>query len=368
MVARAVGLGLVATVVGAGTVVGTALFAPAGAAPVPVPAATAGNSDRTPLAARYAANRRAMLAYGAPYADWATPDRQFLFFDPRGDGLLAEVFGDLSTADRIAVVIPGVDTRGTNFVTGLGGVASRAPAVQAANLYRATTSNPTDQGTAGQRTASQAAGLRTAGSGAGNQTGATGRAGSGSGAAGRAGAGSGAGGGVGGERVAVVAWLGYRTPHGVGRDAAREELARAGAVALDRFVAGLVRQRPAAAVTLIGHSYGSVVVGLAAPRLPRQVTDLVAVGSPGMGVDRAADLHTTARVWAGLSGADWIRWVPGVELLGAGHDTQPADPSFGARVFDTTGVTDHDRYLSPGTSSLTNIADITLGHPAEVTR
>lgn len=317
-VARAVGLGLVAVVVGLGTVVGAVLFAPAAAAPVPVPVATAGNSARTPLATRYADNRAAMLAYGAPYAGWATADRQFLLFDPRGDGLVAEVFGDLSTADRIAVLVPGVDTRGTNFVTGLGGVAERAPAVQAGNLYATLTGHP-----------------------------ATGTA---------------------GERVAVVAWLGYVTPHGVGRDAAREELARAGATALERFLGTLVRQRPSAGITLIGHSYGSVVIGLAAPHLPRQVTDLVAIGSPGMGVAGAADLHTAARVWAGLSPDDWIRWVPGVEFLGVGHDTQPADPSFGARPFATTGVTNHDRYLAPGTASLANIAAITLDHDDEVTR
>ena len=80
LVARAVGLGLVAVVVGLGTVVGAVLFAPAAAAPVPVPVATAGNSARTPLATRYADNRAAMLAYGAPYAGWATGDRQFLLF------------------------------------------------------------------------------------------------------------------------------------------------------------------------------------------------------------------------------------------------------------------------------------------------
>lgn len=313
-VARAVLLGLVAVVVGTGTLVATVLFAPAAAVPVPVPAATAGNDARTPLATRYADNRAAMLGYGAPYAGWATTDRQFLLFDPRGDGLLAEVYGDLSTADRIAVLVPGVDTRGTNFVTGLGGVASRAPAVQAANLYATMTSQPAT-----------------------------------------------------GPRVAVVAWLGYHPPHGVGRDAAREELARAGAVALDRFVAGLARLRPSATVTVIGHSYGSTVVGLAAAHLPRQVTDLVAIGSPGMGVDRAADLHTAARVWAGLSPNDWIRWVPGVEFLGVGHDTQPADRSFGAHPFTTTGVTNHDSYLAPGTASLTNIAAIADGHAEEVT-
>jgi pimeloyl-ACP methyl ester carboxylesterase len=165
----------------------------------------------------------------------------------------------------------------------------------------------------------------------------------------------------------VIAWLGYDTPQGVGRTAAREELARAGATALDRFSTDLATMRPNAKVTVIGHSYGSVVVGLAAADLSSQVKDLVVVGSPGMGVSRAADLHTSANVWAGQSTQDWIDWLPAFQVWGAGHGTMPTTPGFGDRIFGTKGVTDHDQYLAPGTQSLGNIADIVDGVDSSVT-
>jgi hypothetical protein len=254
-----------------------------------------GALDGAPPDLRYAANRLAMHAAGPPYRDH---DGQFLLFDSRGDGRVAQVFGDLATADRIAVLVPGVANRADNFWTGVGDRRYRAPAVQAAELYRSATEH-------GE-----------------------------------------------GDGFAVIAWLGYDTPDGVTVSAAREDLAQVGAMALRRFVAGLAAVRPQATIALLGHSYGSTVIGLAAPGLPPQVTDIAAFGSPGMGVDDVTQLHTTARVWAGQSRGDWIRWVPGLQLFGLGHGTKPTDPAFGARVFATADVADHDHYLSPGTDSL----------------
>src|SRR5438270_5925012 len=40
---------------------------------------------------------------------------QFLFFDPRGDGRVAEVVGDLQHADRVSVIVPGMDNDLDNF-------------------------------------------------------------------------------------------------------------------------------------------------------------------------------------------------------------------------------------------------------------
>ncbi|WP_329235109.1 alpha/beta hydrolase family protein [Actinoallomurus sp. NBC_01490] len=260
-----------------------------------------GNLDGAPAPLRYAANRQAMRAAGAPYEG---RQGRFLLFDPRGDGRVAQVFGDLRSADRIAVLVPGSGVRGANFWRGVGGNPLHSLAAQAAGLYRA------------------------------------------------AGA---------GRRLAVIAWLGYDTPRGVQAAEAREDLARAGAAALDRLVAGLVADRPDATIALLGHSYGSVVIGLAAPRLPRQVTDIAVFGSPGMGVADAARLHTRARIWAGRSRRDWIRWAPGVRILGLGHGARPTGPSFGARVFPTADVTGHDDYLTPGTDSLAALARIAAG-------
>jgi pimeloyl-ACP methyl ester carboxylesterase len=270
-------------------------------------------NDPAALARMYDANRNAMQTAGAPYAQWTGQGRQFLAFDPRGNGRMVEVFGDLGAADRIAVLVPGVANRADNFSTGLGDVRDRAPAVQARALYDAT------------RAAAP------------------------------------------GQHVAVIAWLGYDAPQGVGRSAAREELAQAGATALDRFAKDLATMRPDAEVTVIGHSYGSVVAGLAAAHLPAQVKDLVVIGSPGMGVSRAVDLRTSAHVWAGQSTKDWIDWVPAVQVWGVGHGTIPTTPGFGDRVFGTRGVTDHDHYLAPGTQSLGNIVEIVLGRDASVT-
>jgi pimeloyl-ACP methyl ester carboxylesterase len=251
--------------------------------------------DGTPPDLRYAMSRQAMRAAGGPFGD---RDGQYLLFDPRGRGRVAQVFGDLATADRIAVLVPGMGNRAANFWRGVGGERYRAPATQAADLRRAA-----------------------------------------------------------GERVAVIAWLGYDAPQVI-VEAARPDLARSGAAALEALVAGLVALRPEATIALLGHSYGSTVIGLAAPRLPRQVTDLAVFGSPGMGVNTAAGLGTSARVWAGQSANDWIRWVPGRRILGLGHGVKPADPRFGARLFSAADVADHDHYLSPGTDSLANLARI----------
>ncbi|GAA3344901.1 hypothetical protein GCM10020358_49960 [Amorphoplanes nipponensis] len=244
----------------------------------------------------------AMADAGEPYASWARSGRRFLAFDPRGDGRAAEVLGDLATADRIAVLVPGVDTRLRDFDRGLGGVARRAPAVQARALYAA---------------------LRTADPGA---------------------------------RIAVVAWLGYDPPEGLSLDAARDLRARTGAAALIDFVRALPER---AAVTLIGHSYGALVVGLAAPHLPR-VTDVVALGAPGLGARTAADLGG-ARVWSALAAGDWIRRIPQLRLGHLGHGRRPSAPAFGAHPLPTDGVAGHDGYLCPGSATLPAVAAVVLG-------
>lgn len=210
-----------------------------------------------------------------------------------------EVAGDLATAGRIAVLVPGADTTAANFDTGLGGVQRRAPGWQAHQLAAA------------------------AGSG-----------------------------------TAVVAWLGYQTPSGIGRAAIRSERAQAGADALVRYVSGLTADHPQSTVVLIGHSYGTVVIGRAASRLPAQVTDIVALGSPGMDVTRAADLHTTARVWAGSDPGDWTLRLPDLRLFGAGHGTNPTRAGFGAHLLDVHDAVGHDGYFVPGTRSLQSIAEV----------
>ena len=90
------------------------------------------------------------------------------------------------------------------------------------------------------------------------------------------------------------------------------------------------------------------------------------IGSPGMGVTRAADLHTSARIWAVQSVQDWIYWIPAFQVWGTGHGRTPTTQGFGDRVFGTGGVSDHDHYLSSGTQSLANIVEIVLGRDTAV--
>jgi pimeloyl-ACP methyl ester carboxylesterase len=277
---------------------------------LPVPPVTA----HTPAAAEEAPRYRPafaeayretavrMLATGCPYATWAAQGRHFLFFDPAGDGRAAEVFGDLTTATRIAVLVPGVDTTLADFDRGLGGVARRAPGVQGRTLFQHLSKRDRD--------------------------------------------------------VAVISWLGYDPPEGVGLAAATEGRARAGAAELAAFVRDLLSRRPGVAVTLIGHSYGSLVVGLAAPRLP-EVTDVVTLGAPGIGADHAADLGG-ARVWSALAPADWIRRIPQVRLLGLGLGRRPTSAGFGAIPLPTDGVAGHDYYLTEGSATLRAITDVVL--------
>jgi hypothetical protein len=231
--------------------------------------------------------------------------RHFLSFDPRGPGEAIEVFGDLATARRVAILVPGSDTSLATFDSR--GTAS--PAGAAAAL------------------AAQARRLDP------------------------------------GARLAVVAWLGYSTPATLSPGVLTSGDAGQGASALRPLVTDLARH--GARVALLCHSYGTVVCGLAAPNLP--VTDIAVFGSPGMDASSVRQLHTSARVWAGRGGGDWIHYVPHVQLLGLGFGPDPTAPAFGARPFGC-GAGGHSGYFRPGGMALRNLAYIALGDTAGVTR
>ncbi len=242
------------------------------------------------------------------YASLAAPGRQILAFDPGGQGRVAEVFGDLATARRTAIVVPGVDSDIMTFER------TNKPYSAADGMARA---------------------LYDAERGAEP-----------------------------GTRDAVIAWDDYTTPQGIGLDASTGAMAEAGAVRLNR----LVRALPSAtSVQLFCHSYGSVLCGVGAARLPqRKVTDIAVYGSPGMRASNVAGLHTSARVWAARDATDWIQDVPYLEVAGLGHGADPVSPSFGARVVSAAGARLHTGYFAAGTESLRNFARIALGRYAAV--
>ncbi|MBB3678577.1 alpha/beta hydrolase [Modestobacter versicolor] len=169
---------------------------------------------------------------------------------------------------------------------------------------------------------------------------------------------------AGGADLAVVLWVGYETPRGLGVDAATGRLARAGAGALTRFVDDLRAElSPGTRLTVVGHSYGAVVTALAADDLAAD--DLVLLGSPGARAGTVAELGTTARVWAARTDGDWTAWLPAVRLGDVGHGTDPTSPGFGARPLPTGGTSGHDGYFRPGSAALTGLVDVCLDRPEE---
>jgi hypothetical protein len=228
--------------------------------------------------------------------------RKILAFDPIGSGRIAEVFGDLDKAERISVVVPGVDTDLLNFQRT--NKQYSAPVGMARSLYAAERS--ADPGT----------------------------------------------------RTAVIAWADYTAPSGLGMDAATAMRAEEGAVRLN----ALVRALPGSGgVALYCHSYGSVLCGVAARQLPSRVSDIAVAGSPGMRAEKASNLHTTARVWAMRDSDDWIQDVPYLEVGGLGHGADPVSKAFGARVLSAGDAKGHTGYFQPGTESLRNFAEIGVG-------
>ena len=166
-----------------------------------------------------------------------------------------------------------------------------------------------------------------------------------------------------GTRLAIIAWLGYPAPAMLSPGVLTSGDAGQGAQELRPLVLALARHGDR--VALLCHSYGSVVCGLAAPHLP--VTDIAVFGSPGMDASSVASLHTKARVWAGRESGDSIKYVPHIRLFGLGFGADPMSPGFGARIF-ATGTGGHSGYLDPGSVSLRSLTYIALGDPAAVTR
>jgi hypothetical protein len=292
---------------------GTAAAAwPGATAPMPQapPALTS-----SALSARYAADTQAIeRAQREATSDGDTEladalailrTKQVLFFNPAGQGVAAMVIGNLATATRVAILVPGSDTTLATF-------------------FSRGTSSP---GGGAEAIAAEARRIDP------------------------------------GERLAIIAWLGYPAPALLSPGVMTSADADRGAQALRPLVIELARHGDQ--VALLCHSYGSVVCGVAAPHLP--VTDIAVFGSPGMDASSVASLETGARVWAGRESDDPIRFVPHIQLLGLGFGADPMSAGFGARIF-ATGSGGHSDYLSPGSVSLRNLTYIALGDAAAVTR
>jgi hypothetical protein len=188
-----------------------------------------------------------------------------------------------------------------------------------------------------------------------------------------------------GESTSGVLWLDYDAPDFVD-EAASASRARSASDGLHRFLDGLraTHDGPPAHQTVIGHSYGSLVVGTAAAQQALAADSVVFVGSPGVGVDSAAELHApTGQVWSSTSLSDVVQYTavsPGslvadavratvfgpVAAYGLPEDDlwfgrNPSDGQFGARVFGAQTDAGHLGYWDPGRPALDNLARIALG-------
>ena len=273
--------------------------------------------------------------------------RRFLRIDARGHGAVVEVFGDRLRAEHVAVIVPGM----TNSLRDYDGNAR----VKGQDLAAAMHARNPD--------------------------------------------------------VAVVSWLGYRTPDLSVRglmEGAASGRARTGADALVADLELIRRMAPRSHITILGHSYGSVVVGetlksrTLGPRVAAlQIGDVAVVGSPGMNVSTRAQLgHREIDVWAAkVHGIDpghlsvtlktrWWAFIPplvpspllfpitgppvivsvdfgpphprDIVPYAPVHGRDPATRRFGARPFSAAGATDHGSYFVPGTVSLSNLARIAI--------
>ncbi len=157
---------------------------------------------------------------------------------------------------------------------------------------------------------------------------------------------------------------------GVIRYAFSHGVARRGAPRLRAFLGGLraSRRGPPAHMTVVAHSYGTVLAGYAARVFGLPIDDLVLLASPGTTAGHVSELNMPAEhVWAGAATRDPIRFVPR-----GWHRISPMAPRFGAKIFPTgSGGTGglapaHYSYIQAGAPALPHIVAIVIGRGHQV--
>ncbi len=175
------------------------------------------------------------------------------------------------------------------------------------------------------------------------------------------------------EHVAVMTWMGCDRPMDLSH-AASPQPAYRGADHLDTFENGLRASHVGAPSidTVIGHSYGSTVVGAAASHGRHLDADnVIAVGSPGMVVDRAdrLNLKPGGNVYAMRAENDMIgmggfvtEWTLSADPTapGFGATRLTADPGpAGPLGLPSLGA--HSSYWADGNQALQNLGAVIAG-------
>jgi hypothetical protein len=194
---------------------------------------------------------------------------------------------------------------------------------------------------------------------------------------------------AGSPSTAVVTWLGYDAPDGL-YNAGSESYADGGKAALGGFQDGLRETHQGDTQshnTVLGHSYGTTVVGHAASDGGLNADELVFVASPGVGADNANQLHLDGvdqadigrHVHSTVAEHDVIK-MTNIEISGDGGPPvdialgpDPATAQFGGQVFASDPGTKgpwykggisteaHSEYWNHRSKSLDNMGRIIAG-------
>ena len=178
------------------------------------------------------------------------------------------------------------------------------------------------------------------------------------------------------QDVAVTTWMGYDRPMNI-PEAGSASHAENGAGALDSFLSGVQASHEGpipSTDTVIGHSYGSTLVGAAgAGDHHLAVDNVIAVGSPGMLVGHASDLNLDSggQVYATRAEHDIISVVAGAVLgpnptwdgFGAIELEAAPGPATGPDFLDIPSIGAHSSYWDEGNPALANMGAIIAGMP-----
>ncbi|MEV7598454.1 alpha/beta hydrolase [Kitasatospora sp. NPDC089797] len=190
------------------------------------------------------------------------------------------------------------------------------------------------------------------------------------------------------KTTSSVTWIGYDAPQSIFPEAADDTYAKNAESKLRGFQDGLraTHEGKPSNNTVLGHSYGTTVVGYTMRDKGLPVDNVVLVASPGAGVEHARDLGVApSRVYAAQGDDDiiqntppeqaenWVsnftnnvgHWAGSVDSpdhhLAFGRD--PSVPQFGAVALPTSPGTDHSGYWEKGSRSLRAMGEAITGRP-----
>lgn len=185
---------------------------------------------------------------------------------------------------------------------------------------------------------------------------------------------------AGSPSTSVIAWVGYNAPQDIFPQAAENSYADGAKQDLDRFEDGLRASHdgPPAHNTVIGHSYGTTVVGHAARDGNLNANDVVFVASPGVGVANVDQLHLDGvpadkvgqHIHSTVAQHDPIQLAAGINGpsptgLSFGGTTFTSDPGDAGPWYEMGwNAAVHSEYWNTGNASLANMGHIIAGKPA----